>query len=121
MKRPDESIFLHPVNPAILADIFLCIICHNSISLQRVREREINGLLMGARITSSTKGIILTMDQEERLERDGVQVAVIPAWKFFALEKLNPPENTLAYNRTWPECHLADCQIVRESQTAATP
>lgn len=52
------------------------------ISDQQTREREMKGLLQAAQKFSLKKGIIITLDQNEELDIGGIQVNVIPAWKY---------------------------------------
>lgn len=52
------------------------------ISHPDTKSREIMGLLAGAKHLNSQQGIIITLDQEENIEQDGVQIKVLPAWKW---------------------------------------
>lgn len=47
------------------------------------REREIKGLVLACQKFNLKTGIILTLDEEAELNREGIQVQVIPAWKYF--------------------------------------
>lgn len=46
------------------------------------RTREVNGLIAGCRFTQAKHGLILTMDQEDSFEQDGVSITVLPVWKY---------------------------------------
>lgn len=46
------------------------------------REREIGGLVEACKQLAALKGIIITYDDEEEFTMDGVDVQVIPAWKW---------------------------------------
>lgn len=44
------------------------------------REREVNGLIEGAKKLRTDRGTILTIDQDEEFEQDGIKVLVTPVW-----------------------------------------
>jgi predicted AAA+ superfamily ATPase len=46
------------------------------------RQREIKGLLAACKRFGLSRGIIITDDEEERLLEDGVQIDVVPGFKF---------------------------------------
>lgn len=46
------------------------------------QEREINGLLTALRFFNLDKGIILTIDQTDKILIDGYMIHVIPAWEY---------------------------------------
>jgi uncharacterized protein len=46
------------------------------------KEREINGLIEALKKYKLEKGIILTINQEDKLEEDGKTIEMIPAWKW---------------------------------------
>jgi len=46
------------------------------------RQREMLGLLNGCRELKIDKGTILTWNQEEDLDRNGVHISIIPVWKW---------------------------------------
>jgi len=52
------------------------------ISDQKTREREIKGLVQAAQKFSLIEGTIITLDQHEEFEIDGIEVKVIPAWQY---------------------------------------
>lgn len=45
-------------------------------------NREIRGLVAGAKILKSDSGTLVTLDQENNLNQDGINIDLIPAWKF---------------------------------------
>ena len=53
------------------------------LSENRTREREVRGLVKTCQIFALNEGTILTLDQTEELERDGVRVRILPAWQYF--------------------------------------
>lgn len=53
------------------------------ITDEQTRKREIKGLVQCCKALGLANGTILTFDQEEQLESDGVQIAVVPVWKYF--------------------------------------
>lgn len=50
------------------------------------RKRELDGLVMACNFLERKKGFILTMDESEILNHKGIEIEVLPTWKFF----LNP-------------------------------
>ena len=48
----------------------------------RNREREFVGLVDACRSLGLTSGIILTYAQEEKQEKDGLKISVLPVWKW---------------------------------------
>jgi predicted AAA+ superfamily ATPase len=53
-----------------------------SIKEPDTRQREIRGLLAACKRFGLPEGIIITDDEEESLLEDGVQIEVVPAFKF---------------------------------------
>ncbi|KKR30005.1 MAG: ATPase [Candidatus Gottesmanbacteria bacterium GW2011_GWC2_39_8] len=49
----------------------------------KTREREIKGLVQTCLKFGLFKGVILTFDQGEQMEQEGIQISTIPAWQFF--------------------------------------
>lgn len=49
----------------------------------KTKEREIKGLVQACLKFSLSEGIILTFDNTDQLEQEGIQVNVTPAWQFF--------------------------------------
>lgn len=52
------------------------------ITDQGTRGREIKGLVKAAQKFQLKEGIIITLDQHEQFETDGILVKVIPAWQY---------------------------------------
>jgi len=46
------------------------------------RAREVKGLLTACHATQAREGLIVTMAEEETFTEDGVNVRVVPAWKW---------------------------------------
>lgn len=46
------------------------------------REREINGLIEACRQHKLKKGLLLTYDQEESFQKEGIKITVYPVWKW---------------------------------------
>jgi len=46
------------------------------------KEREIEGLLEAMNKLKLKKGLILTQDQEEEIEREGKKIKIVPVWKW---------------------------------------
>lgn len=46
------------------------------------REREIGGLILCCRQLEEKKGFILTFDQEEEINKEGIEIKIIPVWKW---------------------------------------
>lgn len=53
------------------------------INNEETRSRELKGLLKACIHIGSKKGIILTLEEESELEISGVEVKIVPAWKWF--------------------------------------
>ena len=56
-------------------------VCYN-ISNEKVRKREISSLLAGMKNLGLKKGLILTMDTEEKISVEGYQVEFYPVWRW---------------------------------------
>lgn len=46
------------------------------------RAREVNGLIAGCRFVQTKQGLILTMDQQDSFEENGISIEVMPVWKY---------------------------------------
>jgi uncharacterized protein len=46
------------------------------------QEREINGLIAALQFFKLTKGVILTIDQTDKILKEGFTINVVPAYKF---------------------------------------
>lgn len=54
---------------------------------QKNKEREVKGLIEALNKFKLKKGLILTYDQEDSLEKEGKTIKVLPVWKWFLGEK----------------------------------
>jgi hypothetical protein len=54
------------------------------------REREINGLLAALKSFNLSEGIILTIDQTDKILTDGFKINVVSAYKFVELKETLP-------------------------------
>jgi len=50
---------------------------------EQTRKRETKGLVQCCKAFGLQEGTILTFDQEDQFESDGIQIKVIPVWKYF--------------------------------------
>ncbi len=48
------------------------------------REREVGALVSFSKAFTLRKAVIITMDEEEKIEANGLQIDVIPVWKWLA-------------------------------------
>ncbi len=53
-----------------------------SLEHLHTRDREIKGLLKTCAYAKVTRGLILTLEESEKLEVSGIQIDVIPVWKW---------------------------------------
>ena len=51
-----------------------------------VRERELRGLVEAMNQYQLTEGIILTLDEEGHEEPGGMQIQIIPVWKWLLFD-----------------------------------
>jgi len=52
-------------------------------------KREVQGLIQALKETKATTGIIITLDQEDKIIHEGHTITVIPAWKWLLQETHN--------------------------------
>jgi predicted AAA+ superfamily ATPase len=45
-------------------------------------KREVAGLIAACKFCKTSKGIILTMDEEAQLQENGINIDIIPVWKY---------------------------------------
>ena len=50
------------------------------------RRRELRGVVEGTRLRGRRRGLVITLDQFDRLVEDGVEIDVVPAWRWMASE-----------------------------------
>lgn len=53
-----------------------------SLTDQKVKDREIRALVEAAHETSSKRNVIVTISEDNKTEIDGVKIEIVPAWKF---------------------------------------
>jgi len=46
------------------------------------RARELRGVVEGTRLRGRRRGLVVTLDQSDRLVQDGVTIDVVPAWRW---------------------------------------
>ncbi|MDE5877385.1 MAG: ATP-binding protein [Muribaculaceae bacterium] len=57
-------------------------VCYSLEGASKTSERETNGLIKIGKILSCNRCIIVTYEEEGKIEQDGVEIEIIPAWKF---------------------------------------
>jgi len=50
------------------------------------RRRELRGVVEGTRLRGRRRGLVITLDQSDRLVEDGVAIDVVPAWRWMSSE-----------------------------------
>ncbi len=63
-------------------DVKMAIQASFDLSNPETREREIGALVQFNKIFKLQKALIVTFDQEENLEKDGLRIEVVPIWKW---------------------------------------
>jgi hypothetical protein len=48
------------------------------------RNRELRGVVEGARLRGRRRGLVITLEQADRLVEDGVAIDVVPAWRWMS-------------------------------------
>lgn len=48
------------------------------------RVREVRGVVEGTRLRGKRKAVVVTLDQTDRLREGGVEIEVVPAWRWMA-------------------------------------
>jgi hypothetical protein len=48
------------------------------------RRRELRGVVEGTRLRGRRRGLVITLDQSDRLVEDGVAIDVVPAWRWMS-------------------------------------
>lgn len=51
------------------------------------KEREVDGLVVCCKQLGLKKGFILTFDQEEKLNKEGINIEIVPVWKWLLVGK----------------------------------
>jgi len=55
------------------------------MKMVKTRKREIDALQSGMKEIGIKKSLLITYDDDEKIEIDGLQITIIPAWKYFTL------------------------------------
>ncbi len=55
-----------------------------SVSDNETRRREIKGLTECCKRFNLSEGSIVTIDNDEVIEADGIKISIVPAWKYFS-------------------------------------
>jgi predicted AAA+ superfamily ATPase len=55
----------------------------HDMSDETTRKREIKGLMQCCKRFNLTSGIVLSLNDDETVEAEGVEIRIIPAWKYF--------------------------------------
>ena len=50
--------------------------------MKEMKKREVRGAIEGMKEIKSKEGLILTMDQEKTIKKDGFKIVVKPVWKW---------------------------------------
>ena len=50
------------------------------------RRRELRGVVEGMRLRGRRRGLLITLDQSDRLVEDGMAIDVVPAWRWMSSE-----------------------------------
>jgi len=53
-----------------------------TVEEKRTLEREVGALLEACKFFSKKEGVILTYDEEGKVEKEGIKIRILPAWKF---------------------------------------
>jgi predicted AAA+ superfamily ATPase len=48
------------------------------------RARELRGVIEGTRLRGHRRAVVVTLDQADRLIEDGVEIEIVPAWRWMA-------------------------------------
>jgi hypothetical protein len=49
----------------------------------KTREREISSLLAVMKETGIKESLMITLDEDEEIQRESFKITIIPAWKYF--------------------------------------
>ncbi len=77
-KKQHECDFIVVASGRVVNAIQVCY----SMESYDTRARELEGLMEALHMYHLAYGIIITKDQEEVIERDGVTIEIMPTWKF---------------------------------------
>jgi len=71
----------------VVPDAGLAIQVSYSLRDEQTRNREVNALVSLSRFMNISTALIISKDQEETIEQDGISIKVIPVWKWLAETK----------------------------------
>lgn len=92
LKRREKEIYYHHVNNECdfiinnKGKITQVIQVTDNLSEEKTRNREIAGLLDACKTYKLKTGLILTNDEEEEFEQEGVKIIIKPIWKWLLSE-----------------------------------
>lgn len=55
------------------------------LATQATRDREVNALVNFSKVFKLDRALIITYDEEETIEKDGLTIEVIPVWKWLLM------------------------------------
>jgi len=76
-KKVNECDFIVKDGLKIVSAIQVCYELHDDN-----KKREVNGLIEACQTHNLAKGLILTYDQEDEFEQNGIKISAIPVWKW---------------------------------------
>ena len=87
----DDSLRLYYYNRNIEVDFYIpdehiAIQASYDITDETTRKREVNALVQLHALEPLQQALIITYDQEEVIEKDGLIINVMPAWKWVLCE-----------------------------------
>ena len=86
-KQYGEALFYYNKNVEVdfgVPRIMLDIQVSYSLRDEQTRNREVNALVSLSRFMNISTALIISKDQEETIEQDGISIKVIPVWKWLA-------------------------------------
>ena len=86
-KQYGEALFYYNKNVEVdfvVPDAGLAIQVSYSLRDEQTRNREVNALVSLSRFMNISTALIISKDQEETIEQDGISIKVIPVWKWLA-------------------------------------
>lgn len=86
-KQYGEALFYYNKNVEVdfvVPNAGLAIQVSYSLRDEQTRNREVNALVSLSRFMNISTALIISKDQEETIEQDGISIKVIPVWKWLA-------------------------------------
>ena len=85
--NPDEPMMFYYKHGTVDLDFYIpevkmAVIASYSIEEDETRTREVNTLVDFSKVFKLDKAVIVTYDEEETIEKDGLIIEVIPVWKW---------------------------------------